>query len=207
MNTDPSNHTHTTPATSAAPEASRSNGNLPPTVFASAVDLPKAPAEAIDPDFLLRFNDEEIPFWRPTLGYTAQAIGWRWVFLFPALTVVVWLPLWLIFHSRALMYAAPHLIFLWGFSLAVVISIVEEAVKHGVRRRLEPFCIHCGYNVEGLGDEGRCPECGRLFLRSLIDEFRKDPEFFAHRCRKAKSHPPALVFAAGMGPTPDDGTR
>lgn len=31
-------------------------------------------------------------------------------------------------------------------------------------------CVACGYNLFGLGDEPRCPECG---LRNIPDEFRK----------------------------------
>lgn len=189
-----------------SPRASRPNSNLPPPIFASVAQLPTSPADAIDPDFLLRFSDDEIPFWRPSFAFIAQTIGWRWVFLTPALVIVLGLPLWLGLRPRAMMFFSIHLLFLWGFAFAVIISIVQEAIKNGVRQRAELFCIHCGYNVEGLGDQGRCPECGRLFLRSLIDEFRKDPEFFAHRCAKARSHPPASVFVAGTGPTPHDGT-
>lgn len=41
---------------------------------------------------------------------------------------------------------------------------------------VEPFietvrtCVACGYNLFGLGDEPRCPECG---LRNIPDEFRR----------------------------------
>lgn len=200
MSTDPLSNMPRTP------DALERNPALPPEVYASPVDLPRTPSDAIDPDFLLRFRDEQIPFWRPSISYLARSIGWRWVFLLPAFCIVIGLPLGLSFRPGAARFLAIHIVFLWIFANAVVISILQESIKHGVRRREEPFCIHCGYNLEGLGIEGKCPECGRFFRRSLIDEFRKDPEFFAHRCAKAKSHPPAFVFAAGLGPTPDDGT-
>lgn len=195
------------PADTPTPSSNVAFASMPPPVFASAVDLPKPPADALDPDFLIRWKDQQIPFWRPTVSYLLGAIGWRWVFMAPALFVLVGLPIFFALHPGAARYLGCHTLFVWGFALAVGITLIEAAIQRGVRARHEPFCIHCGYSVEGLGESGQCPECGRFFIRPLIDEFRKDPQFFAHRVRKALSHPPSEPFPAGEGPTPDDGTR
>ena len=34
-------------------------------------------------------------------------------------------------------------------------------------------CIHCGYNLRGLGDDGRCPECGDAVAATLAAERRR----------------------------------
>lgn len=56
-----------------------------------------------------------------------------------------------------------------GGCLAWIIPIVctESILWRRVRRRVidagYKACIHCGYDLRGLGDSGTCPECSRPF--------------------------------------------
>ena len=82
-----------------------------------------------------------------------------------------------------------------------------NGIRNVVKARRDPFCIHCGYSLQGLADSGTCPECGRPYLFSLVEEYRKDPHFFVERYRSSRQLPTRVAaFAAGDGPTPDDGT-
>lgn len=180
-------------------------GLIPPAVHVSAADLPRQPDDVLSPEYLVLFERGELPFWRPGVFDVLQAVGWRWVILIPALIAVIGIPLG-VARSPALSLVG-HMLKLWLLGIGVVITIILGAAKRGVSARKDAFCIHCGYTIEGLGESGRCPECGRSFILSAANEYRKDPHFFMVRVRALSAHPKSAAFAAGEGPTPDDGTR
>jgi hypothetical protein len=181
-------------------------GLVPPSVGGSPVDLPDQPRSALQPDFATMF-DGDVPWWRPRPWDVARAIGWWWLLLVPMVLVLGGVLL------GAILGVLPWSIFLvwakiWLVMIAGIASIVIYGVRNVVKNRRDPFCIHCGYSLSGLGASGTCPECGRPYLSSLIDEYRRDPHFFAERYRSSRRLPTrATVFVAGDGPTPDDGTR
>ena len=120
---------------------------VPPNVVATPGELRATP-------------DEDITWWRPTWQDAAQQVGWRWVFLTPAV-------LFVLFSISAVIFIPlrPILLIL-GFkmlllSAAIAISMAGWVIRHVARARKEPFCIHCGYNLTALPDNYRCPECGR----------------------------------------------
>ncbi len=41
-----------------------------------------------------------------------------------------------------------------------------------------PFCIHCGYSLEKLPDDHRCPECGMPYNLAVINFYRRNPSRF-----------------------------
>jgi hypothetical protein len=178
---------------------------IPPRIYASPTDLPAAPSDALRPDYATMF-DGDTPFWRPDAWDIARAIGWRWILLLPA-SILCLAFLVAPFFSFGLLRGNIA----WEWKLAAVcfaasFTIVASAIKNVVKRRSDPFCIHCGYSLIGMGDHGQCPECGRPFVISVIEEFKKDPHFFQTRAKAVRTTPPSMTFAAGEGQTPNDGT-
>jgi hypothetical protein len=93
--------------------------------------------------------------------------------------------------------------------IAAAISVVGYVLNRAVRARREPFCIFCGYNLTGLPDHYRCPECGRPYTWSEIEEYRQDPQWFIERWKARQSLPPAdvpLAAKPSRRPRSRDGT-
>ena len=178
----------------------------PPIIHASPADMGPGVREGLTPDFVTMFEGTDVPFWRPGAPEIAKALGWKWLILLPCLCIAIGWPVLAIVMPGLAMRSLSSEVKLWLLAVGGAITLVLTAIKKGVATRKDAFCIHCGYTLQGLAEEGRCPECGRTYIRSIVDEFRKDPHFFEVRYKKLKSHPPALAFVAGLGPTPDDGT-
>jgi hypothetical protein len=70
---------------------------------------------------------------------------------------------------------------LLGLLIAAAVSLIGCAIRRAVQARKEPFCIFCGYNLTGLPDGYRCPECGRAYTWAQIEEYRRDPQWFIER--------------------------
>ncbi len=151
--------------------------------------------------------DAEIRWWRPGWVDAWRHVGWRWVFLLPALGLLLlavpalrWPSLWNVFIILELK--------LLIFVTAIALTLAGYVVRRAARARREPFCIFCGYNLTGLPDHYRCPECGRPYTWRLIAEYRRDPQWFIERYAAARRLPPADVpFDAGAVRRPSrDGT-
>jgi hypothetical protein len=107
-------------------------------------------------------------------------LGWRWVLLLPAvgalgmLRAMVLEPgLWRVFW-----YVGPKLSIML---LSLPFIAAGYAFKQAIKARTEPFCIHCGYDLAGLPDHHRCPECGVPYSFGAIEEYRRDPAWFIQR--------------------------
>jgi hypothetical protein len=158
------------------------------------MSLPPVPDDAqsspVDADWI----GTDARWYKPDWAETARLLGWRWVYCLPLVLLIVMLVM-----IPAL--TIPILIYGWKLiALAVVLPLTAfgAAARKVVRNRKDPFCIHCGYSLVGLPDGHRCPECGQKFLLRVIDEYRRDPDFFIERHRKARSAPAEQApFAAG----------
>lgn len=125
--------------------------------------------------------DPERPmeWWRPGWSEVREHVGWRWVLLLPlALTLglvflVLIRPRYLTFMPAAFKFAL--------FSVALAITLAAYLFRRAAQVRLEPFCIHCGYNLTGLPDDYRCPDCGRPYKWRVIADYRRDPQWFVER--------------------------
>jgi hypothetical protein len=141
--------------------------------------------------------DKDVPFWTPGWQDIMKQMGWRWLLLVPAallIASIVMLP-WRLKFMNVLWLTGGKLPLLM---LGGAFGIVGTAIRSIVRTRKDPFCIHCGYSLTGLPDGHNCPECGRPFSLQLIDEYRRDPQWFVKRYRNRGDIPIAdAPFDAG----------
>jgi hypothetical protein len=83
-------------------------------------------------------------------------------------------------------------------ALAALAVWAWQLLNKGVRARTDLFCVHCGYSLEGLPDHHRCPECGRPYHFWVVEEYKRDPDWFIMRWKARRRLPPAAEpFAAG----------
>ncbi|HZL35728.1 MAG TPA: hypothetical protein VFC78_10500 [Tepidisphaeraceae bacterium] len=141
--------------------------------------------------------EKDAPFWMPSWRQSLSHLGWRWILLLPAVGVIgvlvggafwpaLWAPLWWIGWKLLIML------------LAIPVALMAHLNRTAVQRRLEPFCIHCGYGLSGLPDAHRCPECGRPYTLAIVDEYRRDPHWFIRRWRAQQQTPLSEApFVAG----------
>jgi len=150
---------------------------------------------------------DEPPWWKPTLAESLGQLGYRWIYMAPAVLFVAAAIASLFYrHIGLYLFASLKLAILAG---GIAVSLAAYGLRQVVRGRSEPFCIHCGYNLTGLPDGHQCPECGRPFKLSVIAEYRKDPQWFIQRWRENRRMPEAqMPFAAGSmrSPRRRDGT-
>ncbi len=157
---------------------------IPPTVMATPSHVQEMPGQ-------------DVTWWRPSWSDTWRYVGYRWIFLLPAVGLIILaVPLlrWPTVFG-ALWFAELKLLV---FAIAIALSLAGYVIRRAARARKEPFCIYCGYNLTGLPDDYRCPECGRPYTWRLIAEYRRDPQWFIERYRAHRQLPPAeKPFEAG----------
>lgn len=180
-----------------APPSRPLEERLPPPVFASPSDIRLE-------------SDQEPTWWQPGWDDVKAHVGWRWVLLAPAgLCVLLIVGGW--FYPAFAGVAMALGVKLTLVVLAFSVSLVGYVTRAALNASKEPFCIYCGYNLTGLPDDYRCPECGRPYTHRLIEEYRKDPHWFIERWKQSRQgYPKAMVFQSG--PTPrrnraSDGTE
>jgi hypothetical protein len=147
---------------------------IPPTSVASPADLrPRDPRE-------IRWY---IPSWSDTL----HLMGWRIIYFAPAAAIL----LFLLLLPWRLEFLGPVLVSwkLVFIAVAIPTSYAIKTAKNIIRQRTEPFCIHCGYDLSGLGDNHTCPECGEPYTFHSIEEYRRDPHWFIQRYQMHKQAP------------------
>lgn len=156
-----------------------------------------SPIEAT-PSHLNLGRDENPTWWTPGWDDVHQFVGWRWILLLPAVAcVLVLFGGWYYPMFRAI--AVFMGIKLGLLALAIAVSLAGYVTRMALRAGTEPFCIFCGYNLSGLPDHHRCPECGRSYSHAVIAEYRKDPHWFVERWKLSHSIPtPNAPFESGQ---------
>jgi len=168
---------------------------VPPAVVASPSEMPGDPTA-------------EPRWWRPTWREGLPHLGYRWLYLAPSVIVVAAL------GGSMVLPGVRSLLLVIGvklgiFMAAVAITLAARGVRLAARARREPFCIHCGYNLTGLPDHHTCPECGQPYSWRVIEEYRRDPDWFILRWHERHRLPPpgaTLDAGAVRGRKRRDGT-
>jgi hypothetical protein len=162
--------------------------NIPP---------PNVPPENLASPVEMDWGDD-VTWWKPGYLEIAKLMGWRWLLVLPVVALIVLLAL------------APMDPIIWqmmwigGIKLLVIIIslpfiLAGQAFSQAVKLRDEPFCIHCGYGLVGLPDNHRCPECGRPYTFAMIEEYRRDPQWFIQRWKQRHAVPARdQPFVAGV---------
>ena len=163
---------------------------IPPASGAS----PLPPHELVSTEPLaspvhLLAHQGEVRWWKPTWRDAWRYLGWRWVLFLPAAALLCVI---------AAMVIEPRMIrYVWFLGPKLLIMLLclpfvaaGYAMKLGVQARKEPFCIHCGYELSGLPDHYQCPECGVPYDFKVIDEYRRDPDWFIQRYKRSKAPGP-----------------
>jgi hypothetical protein len=149
---------------------------------------PHVPPENLASPIEMEWGDD-VTWWKPGFVYAARMMGWKWLFLLPTVAVIamlafaptypmVWQLLWVVLGVKLLIV-----------SLLLPFGLVSHAFSNAIKSRAGPFCIHCGYALEGLPDNHRCPECGRPYRIALIEEYRRDPQAFIQRWKVRHNGP------------------
>lgn len=181
------------PERSDAEDARPLEAQVPPAVVGTPSDVRAAP--------------DSVQWWRPSWRDGLQFVGWRWVLAVPMgvmLLVIAGAFFYPPMASLLLVLGAKGLL----FAGAILLSLGGFVVRKAIKARKEPFCIHCGYNLTGLEDNRRCPECGEHYTWRVIDEYRRDPHWFIERWKLQRKLPQAdEPFKAGaIRRKPRDGT-
>src|SRR5688572_28297809 len=101
--------------------------------------------------------DGSLPWWRPTWGDVARRLGLSWLYIVPVTAMLIAIVVLCLtdFWFLNLVFSSWKI---WVLLIAGVIAAIVETMRKGLRSRTEPFCIHCGYTLEGLPDQHICPE-------------------------------------------------
>ena len=158
--------------------------NLPTQSLASPAHLKHPTGESID-------------WWHPSWRDAARHVGWRWFLLIPGVLLTGLVLFSIFWHG----WRDPFLVIeikLLTVLAAAALSLAGYVIRRASRATNEPFCIFCGYQLTGLPDNYRCPECGRPYTWRLIGEYRRDPRWFIERYQAFRRLPPPVQpFEAG----------
>jgi hypothetical protein len=120
----------------------------------------------------------KIVWWRPSIRELLRQAGWAcWMILVSPLALGVAL------IAAAHFVGTDAIILGWLGVRILLLWLIVPFVAWGhlrlkaMHRRPDPYCVHCGYTLLGMPEEGKCPECGKPFRMKVIDMFRRDPQW------------------------------
>jgi hypothetical protein len=122
-------------------------------------------------------SSRKVVWWRPSLREVLRQAGWCWLALVLPISVAGAISVAAFIGGRSyllLWWVGLRLTFI---ALAIPFLLWDHLKTKVYKARQDPFCIHCGYTVMGLPEEGKCPECGRPYRMSVIQMFRHDPQW------------------------------
>jgi hypothetical protein len=133
--------------------------------------------------------DANAPFWRPSGIDLVRHLGWRNILFLPALGLIALVIAGFFEPSLYLLFFSYLGIKITTLAIAVPIALSGWAIGSAVRGRKDPFCIHCGQCLLGLPAVHICPECGRPYDLQMVDDYRRNPQWFIQRWRMRSALP------------------
>jgi hypothetical protein len=140
----------------------------------------------------------DLVWWRPSVREVLRHAGWGWwtVLILPIAAAVGQIT------GGFLGGPAFDLLRWTGYRLLLLALLIPflvwDALSERVfRARKDPYCIHCGYTLIGLPEEGVCPECGRSYRMIIVQMFRRDPQWVMAWWRFNGKPPSVAAFEAG----------
>jgi len=133
-------------------------------------------------------------FYRPPLPEVIRHMEWGWIvvpMLAAACLAMTVTGLLLGRYHIEMTILGGQLLFL---VLAVPLFFWENLRDRLIRLRTDPFCIHCGWTLAGLPEEGRCPECGEPYRLNVVEMFRQDPQWVIAYWKFAGKAPTVELF-------------
>jgi hypothetical protein len=140
------------------------------------------PPTVASPSELRPRDPTDIRWYKPGFEETLKLMGWRWMYFLPAVGLLA-----RVFLVPIQVWLTQIVFVYWKLLLIAVVLpciVFVNTAKHIIRKRTEPFCIHCGYDLTSLPDNYICPECGERFSHRVIDEYRRDPHWFIERYKR-----------------------
>jgi len=145
--------------------------------------------------------DPAAPFWRPSGVDLFKHLGWRNIFFAPAVGLLA-LVVACFFEPGLFFVFFSYLgIKFTALAVAIPVALSGWAIRSAVRARRDPFCIHCGQCLLGLPAVYTCPECGRPYDVAMVEEYRRDPQWFVQRWRMQYALPAAPDAQVVVSPT------
>ena len=132
-------------------------------------------------------DEENPPFWKPSLGQSLAYLGWKNLYFLPAAALLAVL---------ALGWFYPHIWLMlvrMGFKVIATLTLIPMTLAGygaslALKARKDPFCIHCGHCLLGLPERHICPECGRPYDLDMVEDYRRDRKWFIERFRARRKH-------------------
>lgn len=107
--------------------------------------------------------------WTERLGYMFEArmTGGQVVITAAGAALGAALSFWL----DATLVFLPSIFLAWWLGRLAFPWTKQRAAQRRAELNHYFVCPECGYSLIGLGDRGRCPECGSLFSEQLLTEY------------------------------------
>ena len=135
----------------------------------------------------------QLVWWRPPFKLVIRQMTWWWALL-PTFLLGLGLVIAALFPGE---FRAA---FCWLGMKTLVLTLAVPVLAWGhlrqraIQARTDDFCSHCGWTLQGLPEEGRCPECGRPYRIKIVRMFRRDPQWVIAYWQSSGKPPPQDVF-------------
>lgn len=126
-------------------------------------------------------------YYRPGFAEISAEMGWKWLTIIPAMIAIA------VLGAVPRLMATVLFLKLGWLMVALPAGLFAKAASEVVKKRREPFCIGCGYDLTSLPDNHHCPECGEAYTFSEINAYRQNPAIYAEtmRLRQTQKRPHA----------------